>query len=528
MALTSAAAGTQVASRNSAGARADRSTPIWGRLALLPLVTLFVALRLWDLTAYSIWGGEAFTIVGARRDWPDLLAYAVADIVHPPFIYVLLKLWLAVGGESILWLKLFPVVAAIAVLPAFLGMAREIGMSLPEMAFALYLFAVNAFVIHYSQEIRMYSLFVTLTIYSLWLYIRVYNSTGLYLSNYAALFLVNLALIYTHYYGWMVVVIGAGFIWFFKKTHRRSCGLMLVGLIMSFLPWLFLVFQSAVARRGLKANLGWIARPNIESIVDLYSYIHGYVISRDVSSLGFALFLGPIVVFLWLNRRRLISGTTKDLAPITLVASVAFLPVMFIAIISRFFPQSTWIDRYFVFTIAPYFALVSIAVFRVFRGWALTLMLTILTIWAGGASLAELRANRIAWEIPQAGSRMQWSSITHALVRQEGAHGTKVTVYTLPTTSKRHLTGDWAVSTSIGFYLGEMGEEERFAFKYAINEEALRAAATEDHFWVAFFELMESQGGPSTEKLRAFGFRLGPGIEAEGPGGRLWLLPVWR
>ena len=40
----------------------------------------------------------------ARLGWRDLVNFVASDVVHPPLFYAVLKLWIGVGGESLLWL----------------------------------------------------------------------------------------------------------------------------------------------------------------------------------------------------------------------------------------------------------------------------------------------------------------------------------------------------------------------------------------------------------------------------------------
>src|ERR1044072_2774624 len=68
----------------------------------------FVLARLLRLTSSCLWFDEIFSVHAARHTWADLVKFAAADIIHPPLFYALLKIWIAIGGESILWLRLLP------------------------------------------------------------------------------------------------------------------------------------------------------------------------------------------------------------------------------------------------------------------------------------------------------------------------------------------------------------------------------------------------------------------------------------
>ena len=51
---------------------------------------LYAAMRLWNLTAFSLWGDEVFSLRAARMGLDGLFEAVVADAVHPPLFYLLL------------------------------------------------------------------------------------------------------------------------------------------------------------------------------------------------------------------------------------------------------------------------------------------------------------------------------------------------------------------------------------------------------------------------------------------------------
>jgi hypothetical protein len=66
----------------------------------------------------------------------------------------------------------------------------------------------NGYLIKYAQEVRMYGLLLLLTLTSLWLFARLLNREGQAGLLLLALFFVNLPLVYTHYYGVVLVCVG--------------------------------------------------------------------------------------------------------------------------------------------------------------------------------------------------------------------------------------------------------------------------------------------------------------------------------
>src|SRR5215216_4296182 len=117
------------------------------------LVGLYVAARLWRLTAACLWFDELFSVHAARHTWAGLWRFVAADLIHPPLFYALLKVWTAAGGESLYWLRLFPVAASVAALVPLLLLARELKLGASATNVALLVAGTNGYLIKYAQEV---------------------------------------------------------------------------------------------------------------------------------------------------------------------------------------------------------------------------------------------------------------------------------------------------------------------------------------------------------------------------------------
>src|SRR5262245_14070813 len=120
-------------------------------------LAVYVVARLWRLTSYGLFGDEIFSFQLASDTWGGLLHSAITDVVHPPLFYMLLKVWIMIGGNSLLWLKLFPVCFSVAAIVPLVLLGRELQLSAAVITLALWLMAVNEFLVNFSQELRMYS-----------------------------------------------------------------------------------------------------------------------------------------------------------------------------------------------------------------------------------------------------------------------------------------------------------------------------------------------------------------------------------
>jgi uncharacterized membrane protein len=83
--------------------------PARTRLAIAAICVLYIAVRMWRLTDTCLWFDEIFGVHAAGHDWNSILGFVAQDLIHPPLFYLLLKLWIGIGGESLQWLRLFPV-----------------------------------------------------------------------------------------------------------------------------------------------------------------------------------------------------------------------------------------------------------------------------------------------------------------------------------------------------------------------------------------------------------------------------------
>ncbi|HRA42011.1 MAG TPA: glycosyltransferase family 39 protein, partial [Pyrinomonadaceae bacterium] len=204
-----------------------------GIAATVLIVCIAVFSRFWGLDRSCLWFDEIFSVHAAEHGWQTILSFVALDLIHPPLFYVLLKLWISVGGESLVWLRILPVTLSCICIFPFLMIAKELRLSFWQRTVGLLIFAVNGSLVKYAQEVRMYSLLQLLSLISIWLFIR-YFIRGKSLS---ALIVVNLILVYSHYFGWFVITGGVLAIVIFQRIKIRAVLLMFAGVFVGFLPW---------------------------------------------------------------------------------------------------------------------------------------------------------------------------------------------------------------------------------------------------------------------------------------------------
>ncbi len=376
------------------------------RLPLICLIcALYVALRLWDLAASCLWFDEIFSIHAAEHAWQDLFWFVAQDLIHPPLFYVLLKIWILIGGTSLFWLRFFPVFWAILAVPPFLLLCRQLKLSFLTTVVALVFFAVNGSLIKYAQEVRMYSLLLCLALFSLWLFAR-FSDTG---KNYILLIAVNIALVYSHYFGWLVIASEILAVLILARGRLKQILLMLFIALASFAPWLYAVRQAAKVNADVGQNIGWMPKPTVASVFQFVRVLFEpiYFEQSNADSSAILLITLPIIVI------AIIAGglyatvwKTEDAAEKrTILRLVIFTaaPVSAAFAASLMLPYSIWGTRHLIIVFAPFVILLALVFSKIkLQIWRTTSYIGIFLLIAAAFLIQSLRSEPkyiwCAWE----------------------------------------------------------------------------------------------------------------------------------
>ena len=139
------------------------------KLKILIIASIFL-IAIFSRIAHSLakefWYDEAFTGILIQQPWKEMIRMIRSDI-HPPLYYILLKTWSTVFGYEAFALRAFSIFANIAHLGIFYIFIKKYFSDKKFALIAAMLFAVNPFLIAYSAEARMYTLFAFLYFYYL-------------------------------------------------------------------------------------------------------------------------------------------------------------------------------------------------------------------------------------------------------------------------------------------------------------------------------------------------------------------------
>jgi uncharacterized membrane protein len=465
--------------------------------AFVLAAAVYVLMRLRGMTSAPPGFDEIFSLRAARESWRAMFAIIADDIVHPPLFYLLLKIWIAVGGHSLFWVRLLPVTLAIAALLPFVALCRELRIPLRVTTLAVALMSVNTYLIAYAQELRMYSLVMMLALCSLLFFVRFFNAPVR--SAAVTLLLLtatNLLLVSAHYYAWAIVIIE--FLFLLARGRRKLIGFTLgtLAIVFCYTPWLYVVARHALdpERARLSGNLTWLPRPSPVNFFGFYAALTGaapYLWRQSLRLLAsfatLAVFAVPALLLIWrdIMRRRIISS------PAILLATVAFAPTLFVFLASLALPRSIWHQRYLIIVAVPYVLLVAVGLDHLRPVFLRSCLIVLALAWTAFAGFNE----------PSYSDKFEWQTVAEKLHAAE----------TSPIQTTVYVHGGM-IALPLRYYLAEL-DDTRFQ---VIREDDLAAMEMHGRFWFAYrSNAWRAQLSPQ-EIFRRRGFRIGTVIETGG------------
>lgn len=409
-------------------------------------------------------------------DWGDLLRAVIADRTNPPLFYALLKLWIGIGGESVAWMRLLPCTLGIAAAAPLAALARRTfelldspgagaapgaapggairptdapSSARPAIAtvVTLAIAAASPLLVLLSNELRAYSLLLLLATASLLAFARVTDASawlgpgaadgespswlgqarGEYQRRLVLLAAANTLMVYTHYFGWLVVAAeaGAALFWYRRVLRGALLGALATGAL--FTPWIVTVLASARGAPQPLSNVSWISRPALSAIPGFYDSLVARVLTVPLAWIGLVAELlplawlgvlavtrgaqaatsiagaGPAIASTGASASALV-GTPRSLGmTVTRLLWFAVFPVLVVFALSVATGHSAFVPRYLVVAAPAWWMLLGLAVTRLpgVRG-SVGRLTVVAGAWCGftiaAGTLRMVRGNeKIAW-----------------------------------------------------------------------------------------------------------------------------------
>ena len=448
------------------------------------------------------------------------------DSIHPPLFYFLLKLWVAVGGDSLFWTRLLPALfSTLAIVPMVL-LGREFNLRPLVINTTVALAAIHPYLLYYSQHVRMYTLLMLCALTSMFVFhtcIRPGKRSEL--TRFTVLTLVNIVSVYSHYYGWLVIGLECCYLLLWKREYLKrmivSCALVFV----AFLPWVYWAGKYVIAKGGLASNLDWIQKPDAGALAWFFVDLAGF---GDFPSIGRQAVTGLVLLVLaagyaaWRERAKLHAGHFVYMARFLLYFVLGSVAVAFTA--SRLLPSSIWGHRHMVYLVFPMLMLVTAAYYQLNSAAVRIIAGVLCAVWAGMVIHHHLQGDD---------KKTPFDSLVVQLLAQEAGNPNNVTLYSV----------DKYLHYPIWFYLETLkagkitgmaahfppadrariaADAARITVKNHVSIEEAKGA----HFWIAYSSAWHEAQSPR-EILAARGCRVGGDVSVFDRYHWSAIFPVW-
>lgn len=337
------------------------------RAAKISLVSLVIilglALRITTSLGECLWFDEIFSVHAATQPWSNFLSFIALDLIHPPFFYFILKVWIAAGGEGLMWLRTLPILLWVIALIPFSRLAMELKLNFNGYVLALCFLVFSGTILKYSIEVRMYSLMLCLSLFSAWIFVR-YLNRGYGLGLLGA---INLILVYTHYFAWFVIGAEVLIAAFLYRDKLQTVLAMAAIEFALFIPWIDTIWNVSSQSEGLKQNIGWISRPGpgevIKFVLNLAEPLYFQTSTAEPVSIWWITI--PMMLLVVAGSLTTVAANgVRDWSTVMILSGFALVPLIVAFAVSWITPYSIWGTRHLIIVFAPIYLLIGAMVFR--------------------------------------------------------------------------------------------------------------------------------------------------------------------
>ena len=356
-----------------------------------------------------------------------------------------------------------------------------------------------------------------------------------------ALSVVNLLLVYSHYYGWILVFLELFLLLLWWRERVLKFLLTILALILSYLPWFYLITISREPGRGLAQNIGWVARPGLWDIAQFFALLNTPFFFRQSSAAGslndiwnICLSLALVGVPLAFLFRQTLKKQDSDERTIWMLAGLVLMPIAFALILSWVLPHSVWGTRHLIVVAAPFSILVAIALSRLRISWLRTVSLVLIGCWVllNGVVILVRRPLNPTW--------CTWEPLAQEIVKTETNSTSVVQVYAFEDLVAYHFWFAFANPKlqidphrfKVHVVKGVPGLREDPSYflprRFYEIETQDGAALKGESIWLAFRDSQWNPGRPPLNLIAAQGFETGRVFELQAQGQKSFVVELRR
>ncbi len=270
---------------------------------------------------------------------------------NPPLYELFLHGWVKLGGTDPFWVRLPSVIFSSMTAVMIYNLGRRFINREVAIVGSL-IFTFSTFIIYFSHEARVYSLFALLATISVYYFLRL-TTDPKEKNNWTYLLIFNMLLVYAHYFG--IIIIGLEIIYAFvflwkEKEALRTVTTNVLFLLVIFLPGIIIGFRQA---RKIAFEGSWLSKPTIPAF---YDNVHKFS-NKPVIAAFFIILILTLVVRICIGYK---AEKPDGLKAVKFLLVWFFVPYISIFIVSFWIPM--FLDRYLMFLTVPFYLLVAVSV----------------------------------------------------------------------------------------------------------------------------------------------------------------------
>lgn len=288
---------------------------------------------------------EAFSYLVAKEGLGNLTAAILFDN-HPPLYFVLLHYWMKIFGENELVIRFPSILFGILTAVSFYLLLQEIF----DKSYAIkgtIILTLLPSLIYFSIQVRMYSLFVFLSLLSTFFLLKLLKR---FEKRVALLFITVLSLtIFTHYYGYLLLI--PYFLMIVRKRQPKYFLMLFIPLSIS-LPWVYRYLTTSHPGTFIQNSLIAIPATFASLVVDPVTLTKMFASEAVLAKLLFLSTFTSFFVILLMG----IKGIIKD-RKLSEYLILLFSPIVFLFFANLLIPVFSVRPT---FILIPYFLVISL------------------------------------------------------------------------------------------------------------------------------------------------------------------------
>jgi uncharacterized membrane protein len=280
---------------------------------------------------------------------PAKIIELIGQDVHVPLYHLMLHGWQIVFGNEVASGRIFSLIFFLLSIPLIYAVGKRLYGDRVGL-YAAILLTVSPFMNWYGNEIRMYSLFVFLSLLNTYFFLGIYKKkdTGSWVGFAVSAFFG----IYCHYFFFLILITDALFYLvsrelFSKGDFKRFVTVALLAFLI-FVPWLVNVY-----RLGSAGN----TQPSLQTptSINVFNTFSQFVFGFQTDHLNTILLsLWPLTVLLGFLALR----KNREVSPDTVYVLLIFLVPNLLAF-ALSFARPVYVSRYLIFTLPPLYLFLS-------------------------------------------------------------------------------------------------------------------------------------------------------------------------